>query len=288
MPSIVVFYWEPGSCGDFVNQLFLERPSEYQGVIENTILTDQGRVSPRLTKFFVENFSSNPNQWYLRDWSTPDCDKLLSFVSNLNCKYFVLPTHRLDQVSFLKSQFKNSTSIGITYSDNMFPLVLKNWCKKVSASEPNIQKIYNSPLHQNLRLKNKFGEFMLTQQLTYGTGLRSKVENIFDVEISLEDIYNSDLSALKALFRDNSHVDHFFNIWIQHQSKIHSGCFDVPDIIKHSLGYNSKSKTPGDLTLCLDTFDNILIRHRHGVKGIPNFKTLQQAADFFKHSSAGR
>jgi hypothetical protein len=287
MANILVFYWEPGSCGDFVNKLLLERPLEYQGVHENLVLTDQGRVVPKLKKFFADNFNNNIKQWYQRNWSVADCALLLDFVKQLECKWFVVPTHRVDQVDFLKSQFENSYSMGITYPDNMFPLVLKNWCKKVAASDVAIQEIYNNPVHQYLKNKNKFGEFVLSEQLKYGTKIKLKVENIFDIELCLEDIYNSELSDLKSLFHDSTHVDQFFNDWMQYQSKIHSYHYDISDMLCKSLGHNSRSKYQGDLSVNLDTFDNILIRHHCIKKNIPSFDTLQQASDFFNRYSSG-
>lgn len=288
MTKILIFYWEPGSCGDFVNRLLLERPLEYQGVQEKITLSDQGRVVPKITKFFIENFSSDPTQWYFRTWTTADCALLANFVGQLECAWFVIPTHRLDQVAFLKSQFENNNSMGITYPNNMFPLVLKNWCKKVAAFDTAIQEIYSKPVHQYLRDKNKFGEFVLFEQLTYGTRIKPSVENTFDIEISLEDIYSAELSGLKSLFKDSEHVDHLFNNWAQHQSIMHSCCYDIPETLRNSLGHNSRSKRHGELSLCLDTFDNILIKHYFNTKDIPNFKTLQQAADFFKHYSTSR
>ena len=266
----------------------MERPLEYQGVQEKITLSDQGRVVPKITKFFIENFSSDPTQWYFRTWTTADCALLANFVGQLECAWFVIPTHRLDQVAFLKSQFENNNSMGITYPNNMFPLVLKNWCKKVAAFDTAIQEIYSKPVHQYLRDKNKFGEFVLFEQLTYGTRIKPNVENTFDIEISLEDIYSAELSGLKSLFKDSEHVDHLFNNWAQHQSIMHSCCYDIPETLRNSLGHNSRSKRHGELSLCLDTFDNILIKHYFNTKDIPNFKTLQQAADFFKHYSTSR
>ena len=100
MTNIIVFYWEPGSCGDFVNRLLMERPLEYEGVLDNLVLTDQGRFAPRLRNFFTENFISKAKQWYLRNWTVSDCDLLLDFVRKMKCKRFVIPTHSIDQVFF--------------------------------------------------------------------------------------------------------------------------------------------------------------------------------------------
>jgi hypothetical protein len=287
MTKVLIFYWEPGSGGDFVNRLLLERPLEYQIVQEKLTLSGQGRFIPNIKRFFVDQFGCDLNKWYFRTWTAEDCALLADLITDMKCPWFVIPTHRLDQVNMLKSQFKNSSSMGITYPDNMFPLVLKNWCKKVAAFDPAFQEIYNKPVHQYFRDNNRFGEFALSEQLSYGTRLKPCVNNTFDIGISLEDIYCSELSVLKSLFNDSEHVDHLVNDWLSCQSSMHSYCYDIPETLRKLLGHNAKSVLKGDLSVCLDTFDNTLIRHYFDKKNIPNFKTLQQAADFFNQYSTG-
>lgn len=282
MPKILIFYWEPGSGGDFVNRLLLERPLEYQGIHNKFTLTDQGRFIPSIINFFSSNFSSDHQQWYNRTWTASDCVKVAEYILQLKCNWFVIPTHRLDQVVFLKSQFKNSHSMGITYPANMFPLVLKNVCKKVLAFDTNTQEIYNQPIHKYLRDKKKFGEFVLSQQLLYGTRVKRYIADTFDITLALEDLYNSDLHAIKSLFQNSTHVDGLFTDWFNNQSNLHSYYYDIPKTLQEALGYNSRSKLHGDLSLYLDTFDNILIKHYLNKKDIPRFITLQQASDFFK------
>ena len=286
MAKIIVFYWEPGSCGDFVHNLLLLRPLEYQGVIENFVHTDQGRVNPKISQFFIETFKHASNQWYLRDWSVEDCTLLSKFIDTLDCNAFVIPTHRLDQTDFLKSQFSNSTIVGITYPNNMFPLILKNWCKKVVPTDVAIHKIYNGPLHKYLKTKNRFGEYVLSDQLKYGTKLRSHVDKNFDISISLEDLYNGNLSTVESLFHDSDHVKQHYNTWIQHQNYLHYHQYNLPTILQQALGYNSKSQCAGNLNCNLDTFDNILITHycktHTSLTHIPRFNTLEQASKFLK------
>ena len=284
--KIIIFYWEPGSCGDFVNSLLLSQSYEYQSVIENFVYTEQGRLQPKLSKFFVENFKHIPRQWYQRTWTVEDCRILCNFINSVDCNSFVIPTHRLDQIEFLQSQFSNSITMGITYPKNMFPLVLKNWCKKVAPTDIALQEIYNHQLHKYLQTKNNFGEFVLSEQLKYGTKIRPCVEETFDISISLEDLYNNDLSTLESLFQAREHVSQQYNNWIQNQNYLYSYQYDLPSILYQALGYNSKSTRPGNLDYNLDTFDNILITHycnNHTLlTQIPRFNTLRQATKFFK------
>jgi hypothetical protein len=287
--KVIIFYWEPGSCGDFVNSILLSDSSEYQSVAENFAHTDQGRLRPKLSKFFVEHFDHVLNQWYCRTWTVNDCKILLEFIDTLDCNSFVIPTHRKDQIEFLQSQFPNSITMGITYPKNMFPLVLKNWCKKVAPTCAATQEIYNQPLHNYLKTKNSFGEFVLSEQLKFGTKLRSCVEEIFDISISLEDLYNNNLSTLESLFLNHSHIEQKYTDWIQNQNQLHSYQYNLPVILQQALGHNSKSTRKGNLNSKLDMFDNILITHycntQTSLTQIPRFNTLQQASTFFKHST---
>lgn len=289
MAKVIIFYWEPGSCGDFVNSLLLSQPSEYQSVAENFVHTEQGRLQPKMSKFFVENFNHVPKQWYQRTWSVEDCRILCDFISSVNCNSFVIPTHRADQIEFLQSQFSNSTTMGITYPKNMFPLVLKNWCKKVAPTDIAMQEIYSQPLHKYLNTKNKFGEFVLSEQLKHGTNIRSCVGETFDVSISLEDLYNNNLSTVESLFQNREHVAQQYTNWFQHQNYLYSYQYDLPSILYQALGYNSKSTRPGNLDYNLDIFDNILItqycNNHTSLTQIPQFNTLHQASTFFKHNT---
>jgi hypothetical protein len=252
------------------------------------VQTAQGRVKPKLSQFFIENFEHESNQWYLRDWSIRDCAVLSKFIDTLDCDAFVIPTHRLDQLDFLQSQFSNSITLGITYPNNMFPLILKNWCKKVVPTDAAIHKIYNGPVYKYLKTKNSFGEYVLIEQLKYGTKIRSCVDNHFDITISLEDLYNRNLSVVESLFQDCNHVEQLFDDWMQYQNHMHCYQYHLPTILYQALGYNSKSTCPGNTDCNLDTFDNILITHycktHTTLTHIPKFKTLQQATKFFKEN----
>lgn len=282
MGNISILYWEPGSGGDFVHNLLLTQSNEYYGVIDKFDIDDHGRVMPKISSFFKEKFDHISNEWYLRLWTVDDI-KALSALTKCNPeRIFVLPTHCFEQVSFLKSQIPSAKTIGITYPSNMFLLVLKNWCKKVAPTDKKLAEIYNQPLHQYLRSKNVFGEYVLSEQLKFGSRIRTTVDDSFDTAICLEKLYAGDLSSLKTLFQNSDHLDHMFDVWIQKQNVIHQYHNQLPDSLKLSLGYNSVATQQINLDVDLDVFDNILINHFNQLNPPKNFKTLQQAADFFR------
>jgi hypothetical protein len=279
MNKIFILYWEPGSCGDFVHSLFLKRPEEYYGVIDNFSVDDRGRVVPSgVLPFFKDNFSHEGNAWYLRTWNDDDIVLLLTFLNGN--RTFVLPTIRYDQLEFLQSRLENATTVGMTYPSNMFPLVLKNWCKKVASIDPKLRKHYTKPLHQYLINKNVFGEYILKEQLNFGSKIKQSVNECFDINIPLENLYNRNLSDLKKLFHDSAHIDTMFNEWIKKQSVMHQYYYNVPIVLKQALGFNSVATQHGNPDAELDIFDNILINHQ--IKSTVNFKTLKQAANFLE------
>jgi hypothetical protein len=283
MNKVVILYWEPGSCGDFVYSLLLATPREYYGVVNFSPVNTQGRITPTLLPFFKNNFDHDPEQWYLRTWTTEDITILNKFVSDTQT-CVVVPTHRSDQAQFLRSQIPRSLIYGITYPPNMFPLVLKNWCKKVAPYSPALQTIYDQPIHQYFKNKNIFGEFILSEQLKFGSKIKLSVENILDVNISLEDIYSKNLSTLNSLFTDHDHVKSMFDRWISQQSSIHQSQYKIPEILQRALGYNSTASYVDTLNVDLDFFDNKLIQNQTQLSySNKYFKTLQQAADFFKN-----
>lgn len=277
MSKFFVLYWQPGSGGDCVQQLLLAQGMS--GVIEKFDLTSSGRLSPILAPVFRENFEHEQGQWYWRTWSLDDCVKL----KELSDGTFVIPTHRLDQVDFLVTQVENCKSIGITYPENIFYLVLKNWCKKVAPNDLTLAKIYNKPQHKYLKDNDVFGEFILSEQLKFGTEIKSSVKVPFDISISLENLYNSNVSDLAQLITIDSNVDALFASWLSSQSKLHTYRYHIDTRLEQALGYNSTAEKTNNLDISLDIFDNILIKHHF--PSVPNFNTLEQANNFIKASN---
>ena len=281
MNKVSILYWEPGSCGDFVYSLLSANSCEYQSIANFASINGQGRITPTISTFFKDNFIHHPGQWYLRTWTSEDIVILNKFIdSKQTCT--VIPTHRLDQARFLQSHIAGSVLVGITYTTNMFLLVLKNWCKKVGPYDNELQKIYNQPIHQYFRNKNIFGEFILSEQLKFGSTLAPSVNANFDVSIPLEDIYSKNLSTLNSLFLNHDHVKDMFDRWIAQQNSIHQYQYKIPEILQQALGHNLTASYTDILNIELDLFDNQLIQYHAQLDSKKYFKTLQQAADFFK------
>ena len=265
MPNILIFYWEPGSGGDFIQSVLLNDSMRYDGVITQFASTNSGRVIPSINPQFKEMFNHSTNQWYCRTWTSNDCGVLLDTIKNHTAKTFVIPTHQIDQVGFLKEQFFNSTTVGITYPKNMFPIVLKNWCKKVAQNDVYLDKIYNQPIHQHLKKNKVFGEFVLKEQLRFGYNIRPFVDDRYDIELSLEDLYVANATVFEPLVDDLSMVHAKMQQWLSFQSLVPQGHSGVNSILKNSLGYNSKATTVNELDPELDLYDNILIKEFCGL-----------------------
>jgi hypothetical protein len=174
-------------------------------------------------------------------------------------------------------------TIGITYPENLKNLVIKNWCKKLSFTDHRIINIYDKPVHEKFRQKGVFGEFILKEQLKFGSKISSRIECSFDVCISLEDIYAGDLSVIESLVSDHVDIDSKFKSWISQQNVLYQYAYDLNINLKQALGFNSKATKQSGLDIELDVFDNIIIQHfcnRSNIT-VPNFRTLLDANNFF-------
>jgi hypothetical protein len=290
MSDVIIFYWTPGSCGDFVQSLFLDNPTDYQGIVKQFSGNFKGRMVPKIDENFKAQFDHQPDQWYLKKWTADDCKKLKHIINSRDCKYFIIPTQNLDEVKYLKSQFSNCRTMGITYPKNMFPLVLKNFCKKVAADNDHFSSILPNPLHQYLKKKGVFGEIFLKTLLQYQSDLPIDMPYKFDINLSLENLFNSDLSMFDSLIKNKQLVKTNFKLWLQKQNQLY--CYSLENlhsILKESLGYNSLTKVPAPLDLKLDLFDNILIKEycrvQTNINLIPTFTNLGEANNFFTNAT---
>lgn len=280
MTTALILYWEQGSCGDFVQSLLLADRDRYTGIVDTFDADSQGRIVPTPSKFFKENFKHTQYQ-YTRTWTVDECNAIKNISDH---KLFVIPTHRQDQVEFLKSQWPDCLTVGITYPKNCFMLVLKNWCKKVGWAVPAINNAYNQPVHQLFKSKGVFGEFILKEQLKHGADIRSHVDCEFDICVNLEDLYAGNLSSVLSLTADTNQAMTLYQQWISKQNVLHRYRFNTAPELKTALGYNTKVDTDFESDVDLDQYDNILIQHycqTHNINA-PTFTTLSQANNFFK------
>ena len=284
MNKFLVLYWEPGSGGDLIQRLLLLQYKKIQGVVADFTLSKEARVVPVLTEQFQHEFDHDEEYWYFRTWSKDDCVRLNSICKDLDCEYFVIPTHDREQQLFLEQNLNNASTIGINYPENMFLGVLKNWCKKNSPYDHRLSKIYNKPVHDYLKKNNSFGEFVLSEQLKYGSRIKKQVNDNFDYCISLENLYNRDLSDIEMLLDDTDSTQDVFDQWLSKQNPIYQYQVDICDELKHALGYNSKLLHQSKIDLPLDAFDNVLIKHRFSKvsQNFPRFGTLLEANNFIK------
>ena len=283
MPKIIILYWEPGSCGDFVQSLLLSRP-QYQGVVEKFDSDDLGRIKPTVKTLFKNTFQHEPTQWYQRQWSEKDLEQLSQVIKNIECEYFVIPTHRLDQITTFKTHFDNCTGVGITYPANMFLFVLKNMCKKVVPDSHVLNNFFDARIHQYFKNNNSFGEFVFKQQLRHGSTIAKLVDCQFDVNVCLENLLSGNLNDLIGLLPGLSATD--IGDWLQKQNVLYRFNFGMNPTLQSILGYNSKSTPESNLKIELDNFDRILISEFFKMKNIPvrvfEFDTLDNVNNFFE------
>jgi hypothetical protein len=257
---------------------------QYSGIIEKFEITDQGRSVPIFNKVFCQ-LEHDYKLWYMRTWSEKDCQYLIEHINHNT--HFVIPTHRLDQVQTLQSYFPDCKTVGITYPENLKNLVIKNWCKKVGETDARLINIYNKPVHEQFRQKGVFGEFVLKEQLKFGSMISPKVECSFDVCISLEDIYAGDLNVIKSLISTDIGLENKFNSWILQQNVLYQYVYDLNINLKKALGFNSKAFKRAVVDAELDLFDNIIIQHfckQHNITTARNFQTLMDANNFFNNA----
>lgn len=286
MTTPVILFWEPGSCGDFVQSLLLSDYNNVSGVVKEFELDATGRTIPVIDPVFLDSYTHVDDQWYLKSWSPEEIESLSNSLKYLSTQYFIIPTHRLDQVELLKQHLSNCVTIGITYNDNLFPLVLKNWCKKVAPVDTALALVYNKPMHTLFKEKQVFGEFVLLEQLKHGYSLKTRVQNTFDLAINLDDIYNNDLTQLQSIIVVTTDIVDYYRAWLSKQNILHQFWYHAHVGIQTALGYNSKSKNLLTHDVDLDTFDNIFLKQYILSQGIsikvPKFKKLSEANIFFK------
>ena len=253
MHKLYCLYWVPGSAGDMLQQLITGQ-SNIKGAMNTLGLDDNGRAIPKLDPEFAKEFESIPNQWYFREWTVDDVIKLDSMT---NDSPILIGTHRLDQLQFIKNNSKNCVTIGITYSEYMFPAVIKNWCLKIAADSDAIKEIYtksNPALFKKIKENNALGEYILREQLTFGTNIPKSVSYQFDITVSLEKLYIQDLSDLQEFDIDLE----FYKSWVKRQDMLYKVKFSDNTDIKGVLGYNPLASTETS-EIALSSYDNVLL-----------------------------
>jgi hypothetical protein len=289
MIKFIGLFWYPGSGGEFIQSLLLLE-KQYIGFQEKFSLTPSGRVleNKKNIQIFNKKFFY-PHHLYNRIWRNSDIPLLEKISKNYPNQTLIIPTHMIENINFLKKRLKNFYSLGITYKKNMYPIVLKNYCKKIvsdSSYKIKFKETYNKKIHQYFKNKNIFGEYFFKQELKSNNNfIKQEAKNCFDYHINLEDIYIKNFSSLKKLIKIDRSKKEKINNWLSLQSKIYQSYFPLNQELKEALGFNSKAKKKYYKNLPLDNYDNILLqRYIKANKNInmPQFKNLASALFFFK------
>ena len=263
MSKVYCLFWVPGSGGDIIQQVL-----GHSGCFENqytNIVRNDGRAMLTPDKRLVELFPKNNGGWYNRTWNSDDVTELKKLIVNSG-RPWIIGTHKLEQVKFLKESM-NITTIGITYDKGMYPAVIKNWCKKSSIDSVENQEIYaHSKTAQKFKEKGLYAEFMLKEILNHINNIPKEVDNVFDINIRLGDMYNNNLFAISNWLTKSGLL--LFSKWGNLQDLLYRVSYKHPHSYIDILGYNQQATTVCDDPIKLSSLDQVLISHYY--KKIPS------------------
>jgi hypothetical protein len=285
MTNVIILYWQPGSGGDTVQHL-LSLNSKFYTVAQGFDLEDSGRTVMKILPWFGDNFSHEPGQWYWRDWTYTDIDKIHSCPNLPTHSTLIIPTHRRDQAVWLKENIFNSKVIGICYDKNLYPFVLGQWCKKAAFDNVYVTEHYQTPLFQTLRNQNLFGPYILKDQLRFESNILQAVLPEWDFNLQLENLLLGDTSVLKNIGLDLEPIDSVLRTWVNQQKMLYRWQWRLTDELKSALGHNNQAPVSTDLEFELDEYDRILIQHWLKQRDLPlpdhKLSTLNHANEYFK------
>jgi hypothetical protein len=246
----------PGSGGDIIQQVL-----GYSGCFENqytNTVRNDGRAMLPPDKCLVELFPKNTGGWYNRTWSEGDITALKKLMVN-SSRPWIIGTHKLEQVKFLKESL-DITTIGITYNKGLYPAVIKNWCKKSSIDSVENREIYkDSKIAQTFKEKGLYAEFMLKETLTHFNNIPKEVDNDFDINIKLGDMYNNNLFAISNWLTESGLL--LFAKWVSLQDPLYKVSYTHPPSYMDIVGYNQQATTVCNDPIKLSSLDQILMLH---------------------------
>ena len=280
MSNLYCMFWVPGSCGDILQHVLSQNPGVCTGA--NYDLNAHGRTTRTMTHEFNVLFPSTPNQWLFRTWTAQDCDRLVDLAKS---QTVVIGTHDYNQMKFLKEHLNSSIeTVGIAYDQAMWPIVLKNFCRKVAEFDSNINSIYqsqNPSLYKKFKKNNLFGAWVLQDQLLHSIKIPNTVDYLFDHTIGLDRLLTGDIQWVSQFQISEPLL--LFQQWLSVQNLFgRTKISDNPDLIA-CLGHNKEATNEHPLPIILDNYDKIFIKHHVKKHNLPicQASTHHELLDFF-------
>lgn len=285
-----------GSCGDLLSIPWIATKQFYSAVESHEIL-ESGRVWPVWNKDFLKQFPRQPKKHhYLRDWSND-----LTALSNLDHTWFIQTSNPL-QANLLKSYFKDQVQvISISYSINLFPFVVKNFCTKILDSkdfltrddigEEFLQAVAKTPNEQeyflNLSINQKLGLWYATQRLfsenvnyppvsfSYQGDITINLDTILSLDQLLPTIKTS-MDDIELKFDTEGFVKIYYQ-WQQFQDPIYF--YKWPSVnFNNALGYNSLATNECNRSIPLCPINQLFIK-----KYLTDKKTFQNTQELLEY-----
>lgn len=286
MSKLVCLFWVPGSCGDLVRQLLINT-GQYSNQ-SKTVVNEVGRVLPSVDPYLIEQFPTPADvSWHNRTWYPEDIVKLKQ-ISNKSTLPFIIGTHRLDQLDLIKDSIDDCLTIGVTFNNDLYPAVIKNWCKKASESSLETNLIYKKShpiLSEKFKEKGLYSEFMLLEILKHINNIPKQITPRFDINVNLGEILNSDLSSLAGFLTQDSVA--IFDQWYLLQDPLYKYKFECNDDYINALGYNHCATTVCHHDINLSRLDHILISQYCKTKNLVSptrpLETHTEATLFFNN-----
>ena len=256
MSKVYCLCWVPGSGGDIIQQV-LGHSECFENHYTSTVRNDGRAILPP-DKRLVDLFPKNNGGWYNRIWSGDDITKLKKLIVDSD-RPWIIGTHKSEQVKFLKESL-DITTIGITYDKGLYPAVIKNWSKKSSIDSIENQEIYkDSKTAQKFKEKGLYAEFMLKEILNHIDNIPKEVDNVFDINIRLGDMYSNNLFAISNWLTKSGLL--LFAKWGNLQDLLYKVSYKHPQSYTDIVGYNQQATTVCNDPIKLSSLDKVLISH---------------------------
>jgi len=289
----VVLLHSAGTGGDLLSSYWINSGRFYSAVQTHS-LTSYGRMFPVWNAEFLNQFPKQPKKhYYNRDWT-----KDLAQLEKLKQPFFINTTD-CAQAELIKNWFGEKVCvISVSYNENLWPLVVKNFCTKVLDSpnyltrddvgEAFLQAVAKTPEEQEkfLELGNSYElGYWYATNLLHGCINFPPKEFVYsgDINILLDEILIKDrlINILKST-QFTIDTDIFVNIydnWCKTQDQIYFYSYDNAEF-NNCLGYNRLSNNPPDNPILLSKFDQLFIKKYTNTDN--QYNNTSELLDFLK------